>query len=182
MFYIPINNMFAITQRVNVLQTTVAALQNKVYSLNNKVENADTNTLSSSSSPIVDNKVDDVAKSVQKMQVDLATKHVESKKEIEKILSKQEELKKELKLIETTLTMKTEQLVNKLVRERLEVMGADLKRSLEVAHDTSAPVSRDGKDEDYEIDVMLANEVASTATEDVTKPKKRGRKPIVKTA
>lgn len=174
--------MIGISQQLSFNNAILASIQKQINVLKNenlKNKEIGENTANDSNQSA---KIEDLAKSVSKLQVEHSTKHVESKKELEKVVVKVEDFKKELKLMETTMTMKTEQFVNKLVKERIEqckqdILSQVLQQVTSNLPSTPPPSVQDANDnEDYEINVTLAGE-DSADTEKTTTKKTRGRKP-----
>lgn len=176
--------MFAISQQLSYMNSVLASMQQQINVLRNEnLKNKDIgeNTTNDSNQSA---KVEELTKSVSKLQVENSTKHVESKKELEKVAVKLEDFKKELKLMETTMTMKTEQFVNKLVKERIEQCKQDIisqvlqQVSCNLPSTPPPSVQEANTNEDYEINVTLAGE-DSVDTEKTTTKKTRGRKPKI---
>ncbi len=91
---------------------------------------------------IVGSKVDDLKSAVNKMQIEVVSKHNELKREIE--LLRKDDIKRELSkasvVLETTVAHKMEQTINKVVKDRMDRMMDELKLYIDKKMDaTSTP-------------------------------------------
>ena len=122
--------MFPIMSRVNGLAGVVNSLQSQVKTLNDQVS-----TVSLVQKDSVENDanlkiaklmevMEDLKKSLNRVQLDVVTKHNEIKKDIDAC-------KKEVKLLETTLMHKVEQVINKSVKDRTDMVADELKSFVE---------------------------------------------------
>lgn len=173
-------SMFAITQQITYMNSLLSNLQRQINVLQKDNINKQGNIDSDTNDTDFNNKIEDLSKSVSKLQVESSTKNVETKKEFEKVMSKLEEIKKELKLMETTLSMKTEQFVNKMIKERIEQCKQDILAQVMLHITSNLPStpahSVSNENDEYEINVTLAGEdTIETSTPIQKKP--RGRKP-----
>jgi predicted transcriptional regulator len=162
------------------MNSLLSNLQRQINVLQKDNINKQGNIDSDTNDTDFNNKIEDLSKSVSKLQVESSTKNVETKKEFEKVMSKLEEIKKELKLMETTLSMKTEQFVNKMIKERIEQCKQDILAQVMLHITSNLPStpahSVSNENDEYEINVTLAGEdTIETSTPIQKKP--RGRKP-----
>ena len=122
--------MFPIMSRLNGLAGVVNSLQSQVRNLNDQVS-----TVSLVQKDSVENDanlkiaklmevMEDLKKSLNRVQLDVVTKHNEIKKDIDVC-------KKEIKLLETTLMHKVEQVINKSVKDRTDMVADELKSFVE---------------------------------------------------
>jgi ABC-type transporter Mla subunit MlaD len=122
--------MFAITQQMNALMGAVNNLQVQVNTLNNKIAALSTTQRDSSGADFsqkvdsLSGNIDDIKRSLNKIQVDTVSKHNDIKKDLDSN-------KKEVKLLETTLTRKMEQTINKSVKDRTDLVADELKSFVE---------------------------------------------------
>ena len=166
--------MFAITQKINTLTMQMQSLYCQVSSLANEVrksnENVDGNEAEARSINLINNneRIDDVQKNLTKLQLDFMGKQGDLKKDIEKLVVKQEELKREIKILETTMSVKLEQLIVRLVKERVDQMIEGMKScGKDICNDEIL-------EEDYEINVTMTGENVEEE-----KPKRKGKKKTI---
>jgi hypothetical protein len=166
--------MYAVIQRVNALCGAVSSLNAQVRLLNEQVaelknDSMNTPALPPSPPPVTVAAIDytaarseelgDVKRLVQKVQLDVIDKH--------------SEVKKETKMLETTLMLKVEQLVNKMVKDRHEALGHELRAYVDSAVSYPEPAF-DSNEEEYEINVTLAGEKDTPLPAD-SAPKRKSR-------
>jgi DNA-binding FrmR family transcriptional regulator len=122
--------MFAITQQINAIVGAINGLQTQVLVLDKKVSELSTQQRESGAADVsqkinsLSGNIEDVKKSISKVQVDVVGKHNDIKKDLDSS-------KKEIKLLETTLTRKMEQSINKTVKDRTDLVSAELKSFVE---------------------------------------------------
>lgn len=178
--------MYALVHRINVLQANVNGLQSTLANIYQKQASpqASEKETSVQAEQFLDiqNKVEELSKSIHRIQIDLTTKQTEIKKES---VARDEDIRRDIKLLETTLPIKLEQLVNKIVKDRIEQLGQELKNSLQTV-DLTPMSSIHPNEEDFEINVTLTGEndtskITAKATTD-KKPKAPRAKKAVKSS
>jgi hypothetical protein len=161
--------MFAIVQQLNAVSGGLVSLSAQVKHVNDKV---DTMTVTSNGTSREDNNatmeaLSDLKKLITKVQLELIDKYNEIRKDIETIKRDEfrKDISKEIKLLETSLVLKVETMVNKMVKDRTETLGTDLKQM--ILNEFRAPLELTDKQEDYELNVTLTGE------KEEVQPKKR---------
>lgn len=120
--------MFSVVQQLNALSSSVTALGTKVSQLSIKLQEH-SNETDVEAFKEMKSGVDDVKKVLSKLQLDVASKQLELKKELDVL--RQEDVKKtvakEFMLLETTLLHKVQQSINKSLKERFDTLFAECK-------------------------------------------------------
>lgn len=173
--------MFPIIQRLNGLTSSMNSLNSQMNVLSTEMLKQSRGSTNSSISNEV---ITELQRSVNKLQVEFVTKQNEIKREVDKLVLKDDDSKKdvsrEIKLLETTLSMKLEQLVNKMVKDRVEQMmqgiKMDIEREIEERLGASRNMHEPSFEEDYEINVTLTGENAISET---PAPKRKGKKKTI---
>jgi hypothetical protein len=143
--------MFAITQQMTALMGAVNSLQVQVNTLNNKITALSTTQRDSSGADFsqkvdsLSGNIDDIKRSLNKIQVDTVSKHNDIKKDLDSN-------KKEVKLLETTLTRKMEQTINKSVKDRTDLVTDELKSFVERTLTEYMEGDKDEEDEEDDND------------------------------
>lgn len=122
--------MYAIIQKVNALSGSIHSMNSQLNELTKKVYTDTTTTESNEhDAKIVGSKVDDLKSAVNKMQIEVVSKHNELKRDIEML--RKDDIKRELSkasvVLETTVAHKMEQTINKVVKDRMDRMMDELK-------------------------------------------------------
>lgn len=167
--------MYAVIQRVNALCGAVASLNAQVRSLNDQVlaltKVEEKPQVPSVAASVPNEDVAELKRLVQKVQLD--------------VVDKNNDLKKDTKILETTLMLKVEQLVNKMVKDRHEALGNELKAYVDSSIAYPEPAypepaypepACDSNEDDYEINVTLTGE-KDTEVGKIPKRKPRAKKP-----
>lgn len=171
----------AVSQQMSYLSSSINRIQSQVNAMKTELQGSNPSVNESQLTQL-----DDVVKNVSKMQVDVSIKHAEQKRELEKLGKLLEQVQKEQKVLETTLTLKTEQIVGKIVKERLEQNKEEMIDYILnklTSRDVSSPSFEnvevpEQEEEDYEINVTLSQSAENVDETVATTPaKKRGRKP-----
>lgn len=172
--------MYALVHRINVLQANVNGLQSTLANIYQKQASPQPSEKEPSPQTEhlldIQNKVEELSKSIHRIQIDLTTKQTEIKKES---VARDEDIRRDIKLLETTLPIKLEQLVNKIVKDRIEQLGQELKNSLQSVDLSSIHPN----EEDFEINVTLTGEndtskITAKATTDKKTKAPRAKKSI----
>jgi hypothetical protein len=122
--------MFAVVQQLNAMKGMMNNLTAQVANLNEQVKVLSDNQKNSSESNLtvkvnqLNDGVDELKKTLNKIQIDVVGKHNEVKKDVENT-------KKEIKLLETTMGLKFEQNINKTVKDRTDIIANELKTFVE---------------------------------------------------
>lgn len=125
-FFLVSNEMFGIIQRMNALSGALNSVQIQVGALSDQVSRVSTDRIEAEQQGVsqqlttLSQSIDDVKKSVGKIQVDVLAKYNDLKKDVDL-------QRKEAKLLETTLTLKLEQIVNKSVKTRTDIIASELR-------------------------------------------------------
>jgi transcription antitermination factor NusA-like protein len=122
--------MFTLVNQINALAAGLNGLRREVSNLNDKVEKLSVSQNENSNENIslqlgkLTETVEDIKKNLNKVQIDVVSKNNDLKKDIDN-------LKKEAKLLETTITHKVDQSVNKSVKDRTDLISKELKIHLD---------------------------------------------------
>jgi hypothetical protein len=151
--------MYTLVHKINVLQANVSGLQTQLAHMYHRQTPQQNER---DVAPVVkeehlleiQNKIEELSKSINKIQIDFTTKQTEIKKES---VARDEDIRRDIKLLETTLPIKLEQLVNKIVKDRIDQLGKELKNSIKSIELTSSSAINTN-DEDFEINVTLTGE------------------------
>jgi hypothetical protein len=154
-----ITPMYAINfqQQANMLGNALRSLQLEVHHLKEKItevsggEQASTATPGSSKSVDVlhfETQIEDVKKTLSKWQTELLSMINGLKRDTEVI--KETDVKKELILMEASLTHKLESIVNKIVKERLDMYSTEMREEMDALIDEklSALMNTDADEQD----------------------------------
>jgi hypothetical protein len=154
-----ITPMYAINfqQQANMLGNALRSLQLEVHHLKEKItevsggEQASTTTPGSSKSVDVsqfETQIEDVKKTLSKWQTELLSMINGLKRDTEVI--KETDVKKELILMEASLTHKLESIVNKIVKERLDMYSTEMREEMDALIDEklSALMNTDADEQD----------------------------------
>lgn len=191
--------MYSVVQRLNVVTGAIGTLSSQVRSLHEQVVKLTAEVDNVGQSPPVTivepsvrpEELADVKRFATKVQNDLKEVISELKKELDTLRKDdiKKEVSKETKLLEATLMLKVEQTINKMVKDRTETIGNELKSHVEkTLHDSiifkstshaeptgaePVEISAPGEinSDEYEINVTLAGE------KDDVQPKKRAGRP-----
>jgi hypothetical protein len=156
-----ITPMYAINfqQQANMLGNALRSLQLEVHHLKEKItevsggEQASTTTPGSSKSVDVshfETQIEDVKKTLSKWQTELLSMINGLKRDTEVI--KETDVKKELILMEASLTHKLESIVNKIVKERLDMYSTEMREEMDALIDEklSALMNTDADEQDLQ--------------------------------
>jgi hypothetical protein len=142
--------MFAISQQLNNVNGSLHSLQGQLNQLKEQVQtmkNVQSKTIENDPNMKLEKlseSFDELKKLVNKVQLDLVTKYNELKKDIDTS-------KKEIILIDTTISHKIDQIVKKIVKDRTDLIAEELKSFVE--RSLSEYVDNSEKDKDDDVDV-----------------------------
>lgn len=158
-------SLFSVMTKLNTLSGAVNNINMNMSTLSDRISSIAQEQRTGSQNTVNTSDLEEIKRSLIKIQGELASKHIELKKDIETI--RRDEIKKEVtkeaKLLETMLMHKVEQLLNKSLKDRTSNLSDELKRYVDITVASSSvnvPSSDSGmpEDDNYEIAVTLAGE------------------------
>lgn len=189
--------MYPVIQHVNAVAGAVSSISAQVQDLNERLstiqmaqENSNVD-VSHVVTAVSHEDIMEVRVMIEKLQLELIAKCSDMKKELD--VFRREDIKKDIaregKLMETGIVLKVEQMVNKMVKDRMDVVSSELKAYVDKVLSNSVidamgtnlddynnadrtPTPTPEEDEDYEINVTLNGERSEPPA-----PKKRSGRP-----
>lgn len=165
--------------KVNSLSGAINNINMNMANLSDRISTITQEQKKDSNNSVSNSDLEELKHLVNKVQLDVVTKHTELKRELDSL--RREEIKKEVskesKLLETMVMHKVEQLLSKSLKDRTTNLSDELKHYVDtqiasLSSNRPDPINNVEDDENYEIAVTLAGETQTTQE----KPKRKSVK------